>query len=100
MTLSACARAVACAAVVVAVPIRLSAQRAVGVATTASSAVRSHTTTNPWVQRGWISAGAGVGSYPYGVRPRRDRDREGGLLSHVNYNAFALTVDLGWFGDW
>jgi hypothetical protein len=59
-------RVAACAALCILAPFTLAAQRAVGAGVDDSGAVRSRTSTNPWPQRGWISAGLGAGTWPYG----------------------------------
>lgn len=64
MAFSSFARVAAGAALVTLAPFPLVAQTVAARAGAADSGATSHAT-NPWPQRGWVSAGVGVGNSPY-----------------------------------
>ena len=94
MTLSVRRHAAACTALVVLAPIQLWAQAsAFGAPTDSAAAVQNRGATNPWPQHGWISAGAGIGSYPYG-------SLDGVATGWYSVGPFATGVRLGTTGQW
>ncbi len=94
MTFSVRGRVAACAVASVFAPLLLAAQGpAVGDGATDSSAARSRATTTAWVQRGWVSAGAGIGSYPYG-------SLDGVASGWYSVGPVATGVRLGTTGQW
>ena len=94
MTFSVRRRAAACAALVVLAPIHLSAQASAFAAPADSAAaVHNHGATKPWPQRGWISVGVGIGSYPYA-------SLDAVATGWYSVGPFATGVRLGTAGQW